>query len=274
MRKSVFNGSFYPSGKEEIINFINSSIEKVDMNEDVGEAHSYVAPHAGYIYSGKTAAFTYKAIQKNSRIEQIETLIMIGPNHTGIGRPISVSMEDWETPLGKSINDRELSKAIVENSEYINVDEQAHESEHSIEVQLPFIQYIFPKKKVVLICMGDQSIEASEILSNSIIKSMEQLKRKVLVIASSDFNHYESSEIAKKKDSKLLEAAEVLDYKKFNDLIDKLNDSACGFGPITVAMMFAKHMHSKKGIILKYTNSGEETKDYSSVVAYCAIAFL
>ena len=164
--------------------------------------------------------------------------------------------------------------AISEDSEYIDIDESAHEGEHSIEVQLPFLQYLFPKKRFVFICMGDQSLEASEILSKAIINAVDGLSRKVIMVASSDFNHYESAETAKRKDAKLLDAIKRLDYKSFNSLVDELDDSACGFGPITVAMMFSRHMGAKAGVVLRYTNSGEETRDYSSVVAYASIAFV
>lgn len=274
MRKSVFDGSFYPSSKTKLQDFIESALQMANTTENVKDAFSYVAPHAGYIYSGKTAAFTYKALKEHSNIEKIDTIIIVGPNHTGKGRPISVSIDDWETPLGRATNDKELSKAIAEQSEYIGLDESAHEGEHSIEVQLPFIQYLLPKKKLVFICMGDQSIEASELLSKAIIDAADELKRKILVVASSDFNHYESAEVAKRKDTKLLEAAKALDYKKFNRLVDELQDSACGFGPITVSMLFAIHMDAKRGVMLKYSSSGDETNDYSSVVAYSSIAFI
>lgn len=273
MRKSVFNGSFYPAGKSETEEFIKNAIKKADIPKEVNDAISYVVPHAGYMYSGKTAAFTYKAMKSSKMTDNTETIIVVGPNHTGIGTPISISIEDWETPFGKASNDKELSKAIAANSEYLQIDEAAHKGEHSIEVQLPFLQYLFPEKRFVFVCMGDQSLAASELLSDAIIKAAEILNRKVLVVASSDFNHYESAEVAKRKDSKLLEAVKTLDHKNFNRLVDEVHDTACGFGPITVAMLFAKDAGMKKGTILKYTNSGEETGDYSSVVAYCSIAF-
>lgn len=273
MRKSVFNGSFYPAGKSETEEFIKNAIKKADITGDMSDAISYVAPHAGYMYSGKTAAFSYKAMKASKITENTETIIVVGPNHTGNGTPISISMDDWETPFGKASNDRELSKAIAANSEYLQIDEEAHRGEHSIEVQLPFLQYLFPGKRFAFICMGDQSLSASELLSDAIIKAAQVLNRKVLVVASSDFNHYESAEVAKRKDSKLLDAIKVMDYKSFNRLVDELRDTACGFGPITVAMLFAKHSSAKKGMVLKYTNSGEETGDYSSVVAYSSIAF-
>ena len=274
MREPKFAGSFYPSSESGITEFVKHAIDAADLSgKSVGKAHSYVTPHAGYIYSGGTAAFTYKAITLNERIKEIETIVIVGPNHTGFGKPISVSLEDWKTPMGVSTNDKELSNAIAEASEYIDLDEEAHMGEHSIEVQLPFLQLLAPKKKLCMICMGDQSLDASRILSGAISDAAKKTRRKILVLASSDFNHYESAEAAKKKDTPLLEAAAKMDYEKFNRLVGELQDTACGFGPITVAMMFSKAMGGSSGTLLKYSNSGDQTKDYSSVVAYSSIAF-
>jgi MEMO1 family protein len=273
-RKSMFDGSFYPPNKAKIIEFIRRAIQTTKADDSIENAFGYVAPHAGYIYSGKTAAYTYKALANNKNLESIDSIVVVGPNHTGMGKPISVSLEDWETPVGVSLNDKELSKSIAANSEYIDINEDAHRNEHSIEVQLPFLQHVAPGKKVSFICMGDQSERASAILADSIIKSSGKLGRKILVLASSDFNHYESAAIAKQKDSKLLDAIKELDHKRFNRLVHELNDTACGFGPITVAMLFARHKGAKKGSVLTYTNSGDQTGDYSSVVAYSSIVFI
>lgn len=273
MRKSAFGGSFYDSDKGKLLKFIDSAVLQAKVSSEVRDAVSYVAPHAGYMYSGNVAAYTYKALSMNEKLGIVDTIIVIGPNHTGMGTPISMSAEDWSTPLGKSVNDTAFSKAIAE-SESVRIDETAHAYEHSVEVQLPFIQHVAPGKKLVFICMGDQSLGASKALSKAIISAAEKLKRKAIVIASSDMNHYESEKIARAKDLSLLEAAKSLDYEKFNRLIDELQDSACGFGPITVAMLFGKHEGAKKGMLLKYGNSGDVTGDYSSVVAYPSIAFV
>jgi hypothetical protein len=241
--------------------------------KEVRDARSYVAPHAGYVYSGSTAAFTYKALSLNSRLKDIETMVVVGPNHTGFGEPISVSLDDWKTPLGVSENDKELSKMMCSFSDRISINEDAHAEEHSIEVQLPFLQYVAPGKRLCMVCMGDQGMEASKLLSGAILKAAEKARRNIAVVASSDFNHYESSEIAKGKDTQLHDAISKLDCERFNALVHSLDDTACGYGPITVAMMFAKGMKASKGMLLKYSNSGDQTGDYDGVVAYSSIAF-
>ncbi len=274
MRKSRFAGSFYPSDKAAILEFVDTALREAKVESKPNEHIAYVAPHAGYAYSGKCAAYTYRALELNMRMPEMDTVIIIGPNHTGMGKAIAVSLDDWETPVGTSINDSELSGRITESSNDITIDETAHAEEHSIEVQLPFLQRLFPDKKIVPVCMGDQSLEACELLSDAIVKSVESLKRKAIIIASSDLDHYESAKVAERKDSALLEAAKTLDHERFRSLVYELEDSACGLGPITVAMIFAAHMGAKNGRVLRYTNSGESTGDYSSVVGYSSIAFL
>ena len=162
MRKSRFSGSFYPASRKEITGFIGAALDKAKPDLAARGAFSLVAPHAGYVYSGSTAAYTYKALAGNSHLGETDTIVLVGPNHTGIGDPIAVSLEDWETPIGISKNDRELSNAMAESSDYISIDETAHAGEHSLEVQLPFLQHLLPDKRLALICMGDQSIGASE----------------------------------------------------------------------------------------------------------------
>jgi AmmeMemoRadiSam system protein B len=275
-RKSIFGGTFYPNKKEDIEKFISESINSVYIDKDkIRSAYSYVAPHAGYVYSGKTASYTYKAIAEKVDIDEIETVIIIGPNHTGIGTPISISNNDWETPLGIVKNDTFFSKVIKEESRIAEIDETAHEFEHSIEVQLPFLQYIgMGKKKFVFICMGDQDINSCNDLSAAISKASKKLDKKALVIASSDFNHFESAKKGKEKDAKLLKELETLEYERFNALVGRINDTACGYGPITVSAMFAKERGAKKSILLDYSNSGDITKDFSNVVDYASLAFV
>lgn len=276
VRKSMFGGTFYPSKKEDIEKFISENINSARIDKDrIRNAYSYVAPHAGYIYSGKTASHAYKAIAEKADIKKIETLIIIGPNHTGIGTPISISNEDWETPLGIVKNDTLFSKAIKEESRIAEMDETAHEFEHSIEVQLPFLQYIgMGKKKFVFICMGDQDINSCTDLSTAISKASKKLDKKSVVIASSDFNHFESAKIGKEKDMKLLKELETLEYERFNALVGRINNTTCGYGPITVSTMFAKERGAKSSILLDYSNSGDITKDFSNVVDYVSLAFV
>jgi AmmeMemoRadiSam system protein B len=273
-RNYAFAGSFYPNGKREISAMTGGFLRKAMVNQAEADRFlSYVAPHAGYIYSGSTAGYTYAAIRMRKDLESIDTVILVGPNHTGYGTPISVSMLDWKTPLGDVANDAEFSALMVDRSELAEIDEAAHAYEHSIEVQLPFLQTIAPGKRAVFVCMGDQSLSSSKDLAVAIDEAAKILGRKVIVVASSDFNHYESADIGKNKDMQLIDALETMDYERFNALVGDLNDTACGFGPITVSLLYAKAHGGKKGDLLRYSNSGEATGDLSSVVDYASIGF-
>ncbi len=270
-RRPSFAGTFYPADPKELEELIAKQMLKADTMA-LAETKAFVAPHAGYHYSGQVAAYTYAALQQAHAKKKFDTLVVIGPNHTGYGRPIAVSLDDWQTPLGTVKNDRELSETIAGMPD-MYADEIAHAFEHSVEVQLPFIQKTIGEVKCVFICMGDQSYEASVALTSAIVSAAKNKGRKITILASSDFNHHESAVVAKKKDAPAIDAALKLDPEGFHELIRKSGDSACGFGPITVAAMFARRSGAKSGMLLKYATSGDVTNDYSSVVAYASIVF-
>jgi MEMO1 family protein len=275
VRKPAVAGSFYPSDAKQLEETVSGFIGKADLDRRMFSGScAFVAPHAGYVYSGHVAAYAYAALEEANRNGKIDTIVLVGPNHTGYGDPMALSLEDWQTPLGTLKNDRELAKAIMASSPDMSADETAHAYEHSVEVQLPFIQRILPDVKIVPICMGDQSYAASRMLADAIGRACTATKRKVAVVASSDFNHYDSAEMAREKDLPAIGALKGLDVVKFNALLKESKDTACGYGPITTAALFAASKGAKEGVLLKYSNSGEMTNDYSSVVAYASIAFV
>jgi AmmeMemoRadiSam system protein B len=240
-------------------------------------AISFVAPHAGYVYSGATAGYTYKALLASNVLAEADTIVLLGPNHTGRGdymHPISVSADDWEIPLGIARNDKYLSEALVDGCGIAAKDETAHAGEHSLEVQLPFMHSLFDSKRFCFVCMGEQDLESCGQVATALISTASKLNRAIAVVASSDLNHYESAVIAKKKDSALLKNAKSLDYASFNNSVMSIGSSACGYGPMTVAMEFASSNGDSEGIILDYSNSGDMTGDYSSVVSYLSMAFI
>ncbi len=271
IRKPAFAGTFYPADPKELEELIFKQILQTPAKA-LAESKAFVAPHAGYTYSGQVAAHTYAALRQAHEKEKFDTFVIIGPNHTGYGRPMAVSFDDWQTPLGVVRNDKELSQTLADMPD-LSADEMAHAFEHSVEVQLPFLQRSVGDQKCVFICMGDQSYEAASTLSSAIIQAAKMKKRKIAVIASSDFNHYEKAEIAKMKDEPAINALLELDPEGFHESIRKNNDSACGYGPITVAAIVARRLGAKSGKLLMYANSGDVTKDYSSVVAYASIVF-
>jgi AmmeMemoRadiSam system protein B len=275
VRKPAVSGTFYPKDKTRLEKNVEDFIKNARIEgKDAQNAVSFVAPHAGYQYSGATAGFTYKALSARLFAEKAETFVIIGPNHTGYGMPLSLSGKNWMTPLGMVNNDIEFTHTLPEYSDLFSIEEDAHKAEHSIEVQLPFLQHVVRDPKCVFLCMGDQSYESSVLVADALVHAEEKLKRKTIVIASSDFNHYESASIAKDKDMKAIKVITSLNPKRFVELIEELNDSACGYSPIAAAALYAKSKGATKGELLNYSNSGDVTNDYGSVVAYASIAFL
>ena len=227
-----------------------------------------IVPHAGYIYSGAIAANSYFHLATDGKPE---TFIIVGPNHTGFGSSVSIMSEGvWKTPFGKVSIDGEVAKKIIESSEseVVKEDVNAHAYEHSIEVQLPFLQYVYKKIQFVPICMLDQSYEACKYLGNSIAKSVES--KNAVIIASSDFTHFERNEVAHMQDKKALDTIKKLDAEKFLDIINRKNMSVCGYGPIASMLIAAKKLGASSCEVIKYATSGDVAGNEASVVGYAA----
>lgn len=268
MRTPAVAGSFYPAEKAKLEAMLKDYLGKAEKEYSPLDAVGGVCPHAGYMYSGETAAITYASI---AGLKKAETVVIIGPNHTGRGSLVSISLEDWETPLGISKCDVELAKRIQSNSPIMDFDEKAHAYEHSVEVQVPFIQKINPKAKIVCICMMGQDYESARELGKALAKSLDEKKH--IVIASSDFSHYLPAEEAEKKDKAARGFIETLDTEGFQRALEKFGWSVCGFGPISALMEYAKAKGIKAGKTLRYTNSGKASGDFLAVVGYSSIIF-
>lgn len=273
IRQPCVAGLFYSKQKAELSRTISDMFDATDIDPALEKpVISVVAPHAGYAYSGRIAARAYRALASMHATRQIDTFVVVGPNHTGNGAALSVSMNDWNTPLGRVANDCEFSSVLASTSG-LAADELAHRGEHSVEVQLPFLQLAIKDPKCSFICMGDQSATAAKLVSSAITKAGDETGRTVAVIASSDFNHYEPASVALEKDTPVIERILKMDIEGFYTSLSAARDTACGFGPIAVAADFAKAHGAVSGMLLKYGNSGDSTGDYSSVVAYASIAF-
>jgi len=263
MRRAAVAGAFYEAETSRLEAQLKECFAGVTIEENEN-ALGAVVPHAGYMYSGGVAANVY------AKLPGADTFVILGPNHQGMGSLIAVSVDTWATPLG----DVEVDKAFVDAlpKRIIDVDETAHRYEHSIEVQLPFLQFLFDKNfQFVPICMSlsdeDTTREMGEDLANTIAK----FDKKVVVIASSDFTHYEPDRIAREKDEYVIEAIKELDVAKFYNRIYGRNSSACGVGPIAAMVHTAKKLGAKEGKLIKYATSGDIVGDMSSVVGYGGI---
>ena len=267
MRNSAVAGQFYPANKEDLKNLIMEvSLHNIGPGKIASLAVSGprfivggIVPHAGYIYSGPVAAHFYNALAEDGFPE---SFIIIGPNHYGLGAGVAITTQDFKTPLGIAKNDLDLSKKIYKD--IIDNDINAHIYEHSIEVQLPFLQFFEKNINFVPILMIDQNYDTA-IKVGEIIR--EAIKGKdVVVIASSDFSHYVPKEIAYKNDNLLIEKILKMDLADFYRTLIKYDISACGYGPI-VAMLSAL---KGKPSLLKYATSGDVSK-MDKVVGYTAM---
>lgn len=229
-----------------------------------------VSPHAGYMYSGPVAANGFAKLATDGIPE---TFIILGPNHTGHGSGVSILTDGaWETPLGTTKIQTELAERIQKSNSILDIDEASHAYEHSIEVQLPFIQFLYGDSvKFIPICMMMQDLQTSRDIAKSIV---EQCKGKnYVIVASSDFTHYEPQEVANKKDKSAIDAILKLDDAALNDLGESNRVTMCGYGPISTLIAAAKLMTGVKAELLAHRTSGDITDDKSAVVGYSSLVF-
>jgi AmmeMemoRadiSam system protein B len=227
------------------------------------EIVSIVVPHAGYYYSGPVAAHAYKELADDGIFD---TAVILGPNHTGYGYPVSIwAGASWSTPLGEVEINKKLAQWLL--GEVIKADETAHIQEHSIEVQLPWLQYLYKKVKIVPITMLAQDIETARIVGKAIAQASDNL----IIIASSDLTHYEPHSVAMEIDSSVIEAIVALDEEELYKCCERLDCTMCGYGPVASAIVAAKEMKAQKASLLKYATSGDTSGDFSRVVGYGSI---
>jgi AmmeMemoRadiSam system protein B len=229
-----------------------------------------VCPHAGYMFSGSVAANAYYELASDGKPDIV---VILGPNHTGYGSGLAVVSEGfWRTPLGDVEVDGETANGIVRETRIVDVDELAHRFEHSVEVQLPFLQYLYGSEfKFVPICFQMQDLASAVEVGKALTKVLAG--KNAVVIASSDMTHYEPQGNAAAKDMAALKAVEAMDERRFYSIIEKQNVTACGYGPIAALITAAKGLGATEAKLLCYKTSGDTTGDYSSVVGYAAVCF-
>ena len=264
-RKAVYAGTWYP-GTEDTI---NATIDSYLTNKKVmaRKAIGIMVPHAGWLYSGEVAARVYASTRIPS------TVIMIGPNHTGQGYMISLSDHDtWQTPGGAVTLDSSFSKRITELcGGTISLDDTAHDQEHSLEIQLPFLRYFRKDVKIVPLILGTQSPEICRILGEGIAGAIKESKQDILVLASSDMTHYESIDEARKKDNLAIQQILALQPDKLLSTVAKYDISMCGVAPAAVMLYAARSLNATQAQLISYDTSGTVTRDNNEVVGYAGI---
>lgn len=261
IRACAVAGMFYPSDPSHLEQLLESffAAAKPGGQNPAG----IVSPHAGYVYSGQVAASAFAALDPSFS----GTFVIIGPSHHGY--LTSVSAIPWETPLGIVDPDTEFIGALG-----IPVDEVSHTGEHSIEVQVPFIRYRFPRSRIVPIMMGRQDIGSAGHLAEAVSAAILATKRDVRIVASSDFSHYVPAEKARSDDLYAIEALQTLDVNGFYRRIAERGVSACGYGPISAMVMAAGRLGAEKAELIRYATSGDVTGDNREVVGYAGIAVI
>jgi len=263
IRNPVVAGQFYPGTSSQLRAMIEALVDKKSVKEEV---IGLVSPHAGYIYSGPVAGATI------SRIKFKDTFIIMGPNHTGLGKPCSIMTEGtWATPLGEVEIDSELGKKILTISSHLEEDQIAHLHEHSIEVQLPFLQYFKSDIKIVPIVLAYSTSANYKEIGREIAQAVRKLNKEVVIIASSDMTHYEPHETAQKKDNQAIEAILDLNEDELLRRVEDLNISMCGYAPVISLISAAKELGATGAELVRYQTSGDTSGDYSSVVGYAGI---
>ncbi len=260
---------FYPYSKESLNQEVYSLLVSAPSLTLNGELVGLIVPHAGYQYSGLTAAHAYRLLTERS----YETVVIIGPAHQAIVNGAAIDPADaYETPLGKVQVNKEVTDMLVKFSQSIYYDADAHSQEHSIEVQIPFLQATLKNFKIVPIVMGNFSWEYIETLSSALAKLAEE--KNILIIASSDLSHYHSYDQAVKMDKQGLVEIQKMDTQRLYQKLKDKKCEMCGALPVLTVMEAAKKIGANKVKLLDYRNSGDVTGDKSRVVGYSALAFL
>jgi AmmeMemoRadiSam system protein B len=264
VRTPAVAGRFYSDRADELLREVRqySPAQATRRTAAIG----CVAPHAGYIYSGGVAGAVY------SRLEIPESCVILCPNHTGKGRALAImAYTTWQTPLGEVTADAELGARLLERFPALLEDSSAHRGEHAVEVQLPFLQAQQPKLKIVPIAIGTRDFDVLGGLGKALAEAIAPRESNVLIVASSDMNHYESDAITRVKDRKAIERVLALDARGLWEVVMSEDISMCGFGPTVVLLTAAKLLGATAATLVKYATSGDVSGDYESVVGYAGI---
>lgn len=266
IREPVVAGQFYPGDPKILRREVHSYLVE---SRPLIEARAVVSPHAGYIYSGRVAGAVFSAVHLPNKF------IILGPNHTGWGAPISLAPDGhWRTPLGTAEIDRDLNLRLLSACADLEQERTAHLREHSLEVQLPFLQALVPEFRFAAICVATTDYETLEEFGHSLARVIQTAPEPILIVVSSDMNHYESAEVASRKDHCAIERIQALDARGLFEVIGAEDISMCGFAPTVAAIIACRDLGATEGRLVRYANSGEVSGDYGSVVGYAGLAIV
>lgn len=269
IRKPAVAGAFYSSDPEVLRNQIQGFLKKASPKHAAGSTVALIAPHAGYLYSGQTAAYAYKCIQGQS----FKRVVVIAPSHHAYFEGVSVFPRGaYQTPLGLVPIDAETAQSLIKNCAIISHVPQAHSREHALEVQLPFLQVVLKSFVLLPVVMGTQDYKTCKTLSSHLLPLVKN--DATLIIASSDLSHFHYDDEAKRLDNFVVDCITNFEPEGLSEALADGSCEACGGGPIITAMLLAKLLGAQNTSVLNYTTSGDITGDKSSVVGYVAAAIL
>jgi MEMO1 family protein len=265
VRQPAVAGRFYPADPTTLRNDVRGYLASENKKDSV-RALGCIAPHAGYVYSGHVAGAVFASLKIP------ELCIVLCPNHTGVGRPLAIVSEGaWETPLGTIPIDHELASALKQHCLLLEEDSTAHHAEHAAEVELPFLLTRQPNLKFVPIALGTGRFESLEELGNAMAAVIAEWGNDVLIVASSDMNHYESDAITRVKDQSAIEPILRLDAHGLYDVVTQQHVSMCGFGPAVAMLTAAKKLGATSAQLVRYATSGDVSGDRDFVVGYAGV---
>ncbi len=262
-RQPAVAGQFYSgtsSGlRRQVASYIEDGSDKVD-------AKAVVSPHAGFVCSGPVAGKVY------SQIRNYDTYVILGPNHSGVGSPAAVyGQGSWTMPMGDVPIDSELARSIIARSSIASQDESAHRLEHSLEVQLPFIQFFNSDFSIVPICIGLRSCQEAVQLGEELADVISGSSKRVLIVASTDMSHYVPHDLAAKRDRLAIDKVLELDASGLYDVVKRNAISMCGVVPTVTAVAAANELGARSAVLISYMTSGDTCGDKAQVVGYAGI---
>lgn len=267
LRRPAVAGRFYPGDPDELRAEAQEYLSQGSSSESSAvKAIGCMAPHAGYMYSGHVAGAVF------ARIEIPPLCVVMCPNHTGMGKALAMMSEGaWETPLGEVPIDSDSAYALQQKFPAVQNDAAAHRAEHAAEVELPFLQLRQPNLRIVPIALGTGQFEVLEQLGLAVADVILRRKEPVLVVASSDMNHYESDVVTRAKDHRAIERILSLDARGLFDVVTQQDISMCGFGPAVAMLTAARQLGAKSAELVKYATSGDVSGDRDMVVGYAGV---
>ena len=267
LRHPAVAGRFYPGDADDLRTEVRGYLsQSLSVNNLPIRAAGCIAPHAGYMYSGHVAGAVF------ARVEVPRRCVLMCPNHTGMGRALAMMSEGaWETPLGDVPIDTELAEALKQRFGSLHDDAAAHRAEHAAEVELPFLQMRQPELTFVPIALGTGQFDVLEQLGKALADVIAAQKDPVLIIASSDMNHYESDAATRVKDHRAIERILTLDARGLYDVVTQQDISMCGFGPAVAMLTAARLLGATSAELVKYATSGDVSGDRELVVGYAGV---